>query len=139
MRQSAPVSDIMTKNIIALTRSDDLQRAETLFNRHKIKHMPVVSGETIIGMLSYTDLMRISFAETSDDSNGNVDSVVYNMFTIEQVMVKNVVTVTSDTSIKEVAQILAEREFHALPVVDEGTLVGIVTTTDLLYYLVKQF
>ena len=139
MRYSTPVSDIMTKNIIALTRSDDLQRAETLFNRHKIKHMPVVSGETIIGMLSYTDLMRISYAETSDESNGNVDSVVYNMFTIEQVMVKNVVTVTSDTSIKEVAQILAEREFHALPVVDEGTLVGIVTTTDLLYYFVKQF
>ncbi|GAA4886528.1 hypothetical protein GCM10023311_07120 [Flaviramulus aquimarinus] len=129
----------MTKNIIGLTRSDDLERAEMLFNRHKIKHIPVVSGETIIGMLSYTDLMRISFAETAPERDDSVDSVVYNMFTIEQVMVKDVVTVNSETTIKEVAQILADREFHALPIVDDGTLVGIVTTTDLLNYFVKQF
>ncbi|WP_345272671.1 CBS domain-containing protein [Flaviramulus aquimarinus] len=139
MKQRTPVSTIMTKNIIGLTRSDDLERAEMLFNRHKIKHIPVVSGETIIGMLSYTDLMRISFAETAPERDDSVDSVVYNMFTIEQVMVKDVVTVNSETTIKEVAQILADREFHALPIVDDGTLVGIVTTTDLLNYFVKQF
>ena len=124
MRHHIPVETIMTKNVIALTRSDDLQRAEKLFNRHKIKHMPVVSGETIIGMLSFTDLMRISYAELADDKGNSVDSVVFNMFTIEQVMEKNVITVNSNTSIKSVAQILAEREFHALPVVDDGMLVG---------------
>lgn len=139
MREHKPVSTIMTKNIIALTREDDLERAEMLFNRHKIKHIPVVSGEAIIGMLSFTDLMRISFAETPDEANNSVESVVYNMFTIEQVMVKDVVTITSQTAIKEVAQILAEREFHALPVVDGGVLIGIVTTTDLLNYFIKQF
>jgi len=139
MRGRIPVSAIMTKNIIGLTREDDLERAEMLFNRHKIKHIPVVSGEAIIGMLSFTDLMRISFAETPDEGNNSVEAVVYNMFTIEQVMVKNVVTVTSETTIKEVARILAEREFHALPIVDDGALVGIVTTTDLLNYFIKQF
>ena len=139
MREHKAISTIMTKNIIALTREDDLERAEMLFNRHKIKHIPVVSGEAIIGMLSFTDLMRISFAETPDEENNSVESVVYNMFTIEQVMVKDVVTVTSQTTIKEVAQILAEREFHALPIVDGGDLIGIVTTTDLLNYFIKQF
>lgn len=139
MRGRIPVSAIMTKNIIGLTREDDLERAEMLFNRHKIKHIPVVSGEAIIGMLSFTDLMRISFAETPNEGNNSVEAVVYNMFTIEQVMVKNVVTVTSETTIKEVARILAEREFHALPIVDDGALVGIVTTTDLLNYFIKQF
>ncbi|WP_299552481.1 CBS domain-containing protein [Seonamhaeicola sp.] len=138
MRHHIPVSSIMTKNVIALTRSDDLERAEKLFKRHKIKHMPVVSGEVIIGMLSYTDLMRISYAEVSEENGHTVDSVVFNMFTIEQVMARDVVTVTSQTSIKKVAQILAEREFHALPIVDNGILVGIVTTTDLLNYFIKQ-
>lgn len=138
MKQRTPVSAIMTKNIIGLTRSDDLQRAEMLFNRHKIKHIPVVSGETVIGMLSYSDLLKISFADVSEDEH-NIDSVVYNMFTIEQVMVKDVVTISSETTIKEAAEILASREFHALPVVDEGTLVGIVTTRDLLNYFIEQF
>ena len=82
--------------------------------------------------------MRISFAETGDEESTSVDSVVYNMFTIEQVMAKDVETVASDTSIKNVAQILADREFHALPIVDNGSLVGIVTTTDLLNYFIKH-
>jgi acetoin utilization protein AcuB len=138
MKQRTPVSAIMTKNIIGLTRSDDLQHAEMLFKRHKIKHIPVVSGEAVIGMLSYSDLLKISYADVTEDEN-NVDAVVYNMFTIEQVMVKDVVTITSETTIKEAAEILAESEFHALPVVDDGTLVGIVTTTDLLNYFINQF
>lgn len=139
MTLSTPVSEIMTKTIIALTREDDLERAELLFNRHKIKHIPVVSGETIIGMLSYTDLMRISFADASDDESNTVDSVVYNMFSVEQVMVKDVVTINTETTIKEAAQILVERDFHALPVLEDSTLVGIVTTTDLLKYYIKQY
>lgn len=138
MRPHIPVSTIMAKNIIAISPSEDLERVEMLFNRYKIKHIPVVSHGVIIGMLSFTDLMRISFSETGKEGGKSVDSVVYNTFSIEEVMVKNVVTVTSDTSIKEVAKILAEREFHALPVVDNGNPVGIVTTTDLLNYLVKE-
>ncbi len=139
MRQRIPVSTIMTKNLVALTRSDNLERAEVLFNRHKIKHMPVVSGEAIIGMLSYTDLMRISFAEASSIGSDTLETVVFNNFSIEEVMVKDVVTISTDTTIKEAAQILAEKEFHALPVLKDGALVGIVTTTDLLNYFIKQF
>jgi CBS domain-containing protein len=128
----------MTKDIIALNRDDDLETAEMLFKRHKIRHIPVVVEEVVIGMLSYTDLLRISFADAVDEDEDEVDTLVYNMFTIEQVMAKNVITVPSTANIKEVAEVLAKREFHALPVVDEGRLVGIVTTTDLINYLLKQ-
>ena len=61
------------------------------------------------------------------------------MFKIDQVMKRNLVTVSSSKSIKEVAEILATNEFHALPVVDNNKLSGIVTTTDLIKYLLKQF
>ena len=138
MEYIAPISSIMSTDIIAMDRDGDLETAERLFKRHKIRHIPIVSGEVVIGMLSYTDLLRISFADAVDESESDVDSLVYNMFTIEQVMVKNVVTVDANTSIKEVAKILARREFHALPVVEDGCLVGIVTTTDLVNYLIKQ-
>lgn len=133
-----PVSSIMTKKIVAITLTEDLERAELLFKRHKIRHIPVVSNEVIVGMLSYTDLMRISIAETDDEAGNTIDSIVFNTFKIEQVMAKNVVTVSSETSIKEAAKILAKNEFHALPVVDNGELVGIITTTDLLNYLINE-
>ncbi|WP_336067240.1 CBS domain-containing protein [Mesoflavibacter sp. CH_XMU1404-2] len=139
MKKRTPVSDIMTKKVIALRTSDDLEKAEGLFKKHHIRHIPVVSGKEVIGMLSYTDLLRISFADAIDDFADEVDTVVYNMFTIEQVMAKKLITVSSDTTIKEVAEILAEKEFHALPVVDNEILVGIVTTTDLIKYLIDQY
>ncbi|HUH28463.1 CBS domain-containing protein [Gelidibacter sp.] len=135
MKDMQLVSAIMTTKIVKLKKDDDLERAEYLFKKHKIRHIPVVEGKSIIGMLSYTDLLRISFVDAVDD-DGEIESLVYNMFTIEQVMAKNIVSVSSTTSIKEVAQILAKKEFHALPVVDDGELVGMVTTTDLINFLI---
>ena len=139
MKKRTPVSEIMTKNVITLNHTDNLETAELLFKKNKIRHIPVVSGDNIIGMLSYTDLLRISFADAIDEDEDNVDTVVYNMFTIEQVMAKKLVSIDSETTIKEVAEILAKKEFHALPVLDNDKLVGIVTTTDLINYLIEQF
>ena len=129
---------IMTQDVITLKKSDSLKTAEQLFKRYSIRHIPVVIDNVIIDMLSYTDLLRLSFADiTNDEDDNSVDVLVYNMFTIVQVMVKDVTTVPSETTIKEVAQILADREFHALPIVYDGVLIGIVTTTDLLNYFIK--
>lgn len=128
----------MTKDVIALNYEDDLETAELLFKKHNIRHIPVVKGESIIGILSYTDLLRISFADAVDEEENYIDTVVYNMFTIEQVMAKNVVSVAPETSIREVAKILSKKEFHALPVVKDYRLVGIVTTTDLIDYLIEK-
>lgn len=139
MKKRTPISAIMTKDVITLNHLDNLETAETLFKKNNIRHIPVVSGEKIIGMLSYTDLLRISFADAIDDNEQNVDTVVYNMFTIEQVMAKNLVSVNVNTTIKEVAEILAKKEFHALPVVNDGKLAGIVTTTDLINYLINLY
>jgi CBS domain-containing protein len=139
MKKRTPISAIMTKDVITLNHLDNLETAETLFKKNNIRHIPVVSGDKIIGMLSYTDLLRISFADAVDDTEQNVDTIVYNMFTIEQVMAKNLVSVNTNTTIKEVAEILAKKEFHALPVVDHDKLVGIVTTTDLINYLINLF
>lgn len=138
MKQKVPVSTIMTKNVIKLNLKDDLTKAETLFKKNKIRHIPVVNGNRIIGMLSYTDLLRISFVDAIDDDEV-IDATVYNLFTVEQVMAKNLVTISPETTIKEAAEILSSKEFHALPVVLGDLLVGIVTTTDLIKYLIDQY
>ena len=129
----------MTSDVITLNYNDDLTTAEKLFKANKIRHIPVVSDNRVVGMLSYTDLLRISFADAVDEEEHMVDTVVYNMFTIEQVMAKNLVKVSSDALIKDVAEILSNNEFHAMPVIDGDELVGIVTTTDLINYLIEQY
>lgn len=139
MKKRVPISQIMTTDVVTLTTKDDLVTAEETFKKNRIRHIPIVNGDTILGMLSYTDLMRISFADAIDEDEYDVDTMVYNMFSIEQVMVKDVVSVPPTATVKEVAQFLAQKEFHALPVVDEGKLVGIVTTTDLIRYLLEMY
>jgi signal-transduction protein with cAMP-binding, CBS, and nucleotidyltransferase domain len=52
MKQKVPVSTIMTKNVIKLNLTDDLTKAEMLFKKNHIRHIPVVKGNKIIGMLS---------------------------------------------------------------------------------------
>ena len=139
MIRKAPISMIMTSPVVTLKKQDSLEKAEKLFKKHHIRHIPVVTDDVVVGMLSYTDLLRLSFADVTDNVDEDADALVYNMFTIKQVMKKNIITVSSSNSIKEVAEILATKEFHALPVVDNNKLVGIVTTTDLIKYLLKQF
>jgi|TARA_R110000868_G_scaffold76774_2_gene220500 CBS domain-containing protein len=139
MKRREPVSKIMTTDLITINHTNSLLEAEKLFEKHKIRHIPVVSNKKIIGILSLTDLLRISFVDTYGEDDSQVDTAVYNMLSIEQVMVKDPVHISPSLSIKEVTEILAKKEFHALPVVDNGELVGIVTTTDLLNYLLEQY
>lgn len=139
MKKNVPVSEIMSKNIIKLNLSDELTKAEELFKKHKIRHIPVVSDNNIVGMLSYTDLLRVSYADAVEEEADNVESIVFNMFTVRQVMAKEIIIISPTTTIKETAEILSNKEFHALPVCEGKVLVGIVTTTDLIKYLLKQY
>ena len=127
----------MTTEVVTLNVADRLETAEKLFKKYKIRHIPVVKDKAVLGMLSYTDLLRISFADVSDDET-SIDAFVYDMFSIQQVMAKNLFMVAPNSTIKEVAELLSKKEFHALPVVEDNELVVIVTTTDLINYLIAQ-
>ncbi len=137
MKKRTPISQIMTTDVITLNIIDTLETAKELFSKHNIKHIPIVQNKEVIGILSYSDMLRISYAEVSDDDS-SVDTFVYDMYTIKQVMAKNLFMVPPNSTIKDVAKMLNEKEFHALPVVEDNELVGIVTTTDLINYLIEQ-
>ena len=137
MKKRTPVSKIMTAQPITVNETNKVSDVAQIFKERSIHHIPVVSGSKLIGMISKTDMERISFVTGTQDEKANTQ--IYDALSIDQVMTKNVVVVNSNTSIKEVAQILAKNEFHALPVVDNGELVGIVTTTDLMQYMLDQF
>ncbi len=141
MKQRVPVSQIMTKELITLNLSQSLYEAENLFKKYKIRHIPVVENHKLLGILSYSDLLKISYADVEDEESEDipVSAVVYDMFSISQVMTKAPLSVEPDTTIKEVVEILSEQSFHSIPIVENGDLKGIVTTTDILKYLLKQY
>src|SRR5690606_7922158 len=138
MKKRVPISQIMSTKLVTITPSESLYEAEALFKKHTIRHIPVVEGKKLVGVLSYSDLLRISFAELTDDEE-RVAAVVYDMFSVPQVLAKVRVTIHPETTIKAVIEILAKQTFHSLPVVENDELVGIVTTTDLLNYFLEQY
>ena len=137
MKKRTPVSKIMTTELMTVNKNNSLREVDQLIKEKHIRHVPVVSGDKLVGMLSKTDLERINFV--NDYNGGSVATQMYDALTIEQVMTKNIQTVHKDDTILEVATILSEHEFHALPVLDEEKIVGIVTTKDLLDYLIEQY
>lgn len=137
MKHREPVSKIMSKQLITVSVNQSLEEVDAIFDTRNIRHVPVTSGDELVGMLSKTDLLRVSFVD--DYAGGDVTTQVYNNLSINQVMTKNIQSITPHTTIREAAQMLVDREFHALPVVEEGALVGIVTTTDLVKYLLDQY
>ena len=132
-----PVSKIMTKDVLTLDLKEGLTKACSLFREKKIRHLPIIQNDKMVGILSYNDIARLSFGDVYDDKIA-IDQTIYKLLKIEQLMVENPVKVKPDDSILKVAKILIKNKFHALPVVDKRKLLGIVSTTDLLKYLIAD-
>lgn len=127
----------MTSNVLSVNTSNKLADVAELFQENNIHHVPVVSGDNVIGIISKTDMERISFV--SEVSEKKVNTAIYDMLSIEQVMTTNVENIQSADPIKDAATIFAQGKFHALPVLNGESIVGIVTTTDLMKHLLDQY
>lgn len=135
MKKNEPIRNLMTKDIITLNLSNTLYTAEKRLKKHHIRHIPVVEEEKIIGLISLSDLKRVSFIDAYS-KEGTEDTPVYNLLSIRDMMIKDPLTVSPETTILEVSKLLASKEFHSLPVVEGDKLVGIITTTDLLHFFI---
>ena len=132
MNMSDHISSIMTSSVLTVDVEESLFEAKKLFDEKKIRHLPVLKGGKLVGILSLTDIMRLSFGDTYGEDQAGIDNVMYDMLSIDEVMKANPVSIEESNSIKEAAEIFANNEFHALPVLSNGKLTGIVTTTDII-------
>jgi CBS domain-containing protein len=138
MKRREPVSKIMTINVSIANESDSLKDVMATFRKEKIRHMPVTKGNEITGIISATDLNRLTFGGLFENQDG-ADEAVLEMLSVPQVMTSKPKTVKPDDAIKDVAEIFAMEPFHALPVVEGNKLKGIVTTTDIIKYMLEQY
>lgn len=138
MKKREPISHIMTKSVVTVNQNDDLRKVVEKLKSNSIRHIPVVNGKEVVGIISRTDVNRLTFGALFDGQEG-VDEAILDMLNISQVMTSKPRTLPSDTIIKDVAEVFAKEDFHALPVVDNGELKGIVTTTDVIKYFLEQY
>lgn len=135
------VSHIMTTNPQTIHLKTPISEVGKIFSQGKFHHLPVVDGKELIGIVSYFDLIRVSFEGSFGVTDKNaVYSVLDHILDIAAIMTKDPLCIHEKGTIREAAEKLSTGEFHALPVVnDDHELVGIITSKDLIDYLIKLY
>lgn len=128
----------MTEEVAFVQETDKLADAVSIIRRKKIRHLPVMKGSVVSGIISATDINRLTFGSLFENQEG-ADEAVLEMLSIPQVMTSKPRSVNPDDSIKDVAEIFSKEQFHALPVIEGNELKGIVTTTDVIRYMLEQY
>jgi CBS domain-containing protein len=128
------VREIMMGSPVALKPDDTLKLANELFSLGRIRHIPIVESGKLVGVISTRDLMGRA-ADRILNLKEKSRSALLKGVLIKEVMQRRVVTVDPDTPIKDAAHLMADKKISCLPVLSDSTLVGLVTTTDILRYV----
>ena len=120
-----PLSSIMTRDVITANQNDSLAVARNIFLKNKVHHLPIVEGNSLVGILTTYDLFKLNGASKGKD---------YEDIEIRDVMTKHVATLEPEDKIGTAAELFLENLFHAVPIVKDGHLKGIVTSFDVIKY-----
>ena len=125
------VKDRMRRSLVSVAQSDTLDHALMTLRRFNIRHLPVVKGDRVVGIVSDRDVKKATPSPfdypTAEEFRAFTSAV-----TVKEIMTKEVITVSPLTPIEEAACLMNQKRIGALPVVQEGRLVGILTETDVL-------
>ena len=126
------VRDAMTKEVVTIRPDAGVGEAWGLCRERNIRHLPVVEGEKLVGIVSDRDLRDISPPRATADQENTLGYV-----RVREIMTADVVTAHPLDTIEHAARVLYEKNFNGLPVVADGELAGIITSTDLMRTLVE--
>ncbi len=137
MKKNEPISKVMSRSPICVHEGEPVSKVKQLIEEHGIHHVPVVNGERLIGIISWSDLLRVSFGEFGNQDARQLDSILDHTYTVTGLMASNPKSLEHTGTVRDAARILSEGNFHALPIVEGEKLVGIVTSTDLISFLAE--
>jgi acetoin utilization protein AcuB len=130
--------EMMHTNVVVVSPETSLSQARRLMHDNRIRHLPVVSGRSLVGIVTDRDLRNASPSQATTLERGEIN---YQMDTtpIESCMTRDVVVIRPQDSIIEGARQLLEGAFGCLPVVEHNQLVGIVKFTRFKYDMCRSF
>lgn len=114
------IEHIMTDDSVTVTMQDNVYEVAVKMKENNIGFVPVVDGSKLLGVITDRDLVVRGYAEKKSGSTA-----------VEEVMTTDMITVVPQTSIDEAAELMARHQIRRLPVVDNGSLIGVVALGDL--------
>lgn len=137
MNLLAPVSRIMTSDLVTVKANDKITAVKAIFDERKIHHIPVVEGTKLVGIISKQDFLYFLHGFTESGKVMGVDALESEV--CEKIMTTGLAKLEESSRINVALEVFKENLFHALPVVNgDDDLVGIITTYDIINELAKE-
>lgn len=134
-----PVKTIMTSNLLTVAPDDPLKAVAEIFEGKNIHHIPVVRYKSIVGLVSKTDFDQFSHGYNKGTKGDNlIQNTRLQTWKVKDIMTEHLAKVGSEEPIRTVLGLFKMNRFHAIPVVDNDELVGIVTTFDIIDALASE-
>lgn len=135
MNPNTPIREIMTTDLITVPPQATAKVIRELFDRHKFHHLPVVDkGDQLVGIISKQDFFMVAYVLSLQTTGPTWSALHYEALTAKDFMTKYPLQLDPEDTVGLAADIFLANKFHALPIVEDGQLVGMVTTHDLLLY-----
>ncbi len=125
------VKEWMSASPITVTPDTPMYEARRLMQEKQVRHLPVTDRDRLVGILTDRDI-RLNLPSPATSLSVWEINYLLARLTVGEVMTRGVVTIAPDRPAEEAARLMLERRIGALPVVEDGRLVGIITETDLL-------
>ncbi len=126
----------MTRNVVTVTRDTSVLSVRNILQENQFNQVPVVDGKRVVGIITDGDIRENSASPASTLSVHELNYLLSEM-KAGDIMTKDPVTVSPETPVEAAAEIINRRNIGSLPVVSQGELVGIITTSDLLNVLLE--
>lgn len=125
------VREVMTTAPATVTLETSVSAARTLLQQRQIHHLPVLDQGRLVGIVSERDLLQVQPSPATSLSVWEINYLL-DKLSVGEVMTRFVITVTPDTPVLEAVRRLVGQKISALPVVENGQLIGIITRSDVL-------
>jgi acetoin utilization protein AcuB len=133
------VRDSMTREVITISPKTSLAEAHKLMVEKRVRRLPVLDHGQIVGIVTLGDVRGAEPSQASSLSVWEMNDLLAKL-KITEIMTRNPTTIQQDASIGEAAQIMLDKKFSGLPVVDEsGQLVGIITESDIFRLVADEW
>jgi acetoin utilization protein AcuB len=131
------IRQLMSGGLVTVRPETPLPRARELMAREKIRHVPVIGpGGVLAGIVSDRDI-RLNLPSRATSLSAQEISHLLSKLTVGEIMTRSVITIGPDASAREGARLMLDHKIGALPVLDDGRPVGIVTETDIVRAFVR--
>jgi len=130
------VADWMTEGVLAVETYDSIGIARELMAKHRINQLPVLDNDVVVGIVTDRDLRDAYPTSMAIAETKKIDEFAAR-YTVEEVMSHDVFTVNPDTPLTTAVALLRRHRIGSLPVIESKSLVGIITRSDILDFILS--